>query len=173
MAINGRSELVKTRFDDNEENEIIIFKADQKVQFTTVQLLEKAQRLVIGDTKGNVWLFDYTTGQKLSVVKSHPDRITGLAYKPEDDTIVVCSKDSFLNIFSLQGTDKLTKHQAIKSSALSIVYEVQGSLLLGFNGLNCFLWDAEQDLALIKVNTKGGNRPVRGRYGPIKKGGDP
>lgn len=26
---------------------------------------------------------------------------------------------------------------------------------------------------MIKVNTKGGNRPVRGRYGPLTQGGKP
>ena len=39
--------------------------------------------------------------------------------------------------------------------------------LLGFNGLNCFVWDAERDIELLKVNTKGGNRPVRARYGQV------
>ena len=40
--------------------------------------------------------------------------------------------------------------------------------MLGFNGLFCYLWDSEQDLALLKVNTKGGNRPVRAWYGPLE-----
>ena len=42
-------------------------------------------------------------------------------------------------------------------------------LLLGFSGLYCYLWDAHQNLALIKVNTKGGNRPIRARYGPLSE----
>ena len=28
-------------------------------------------------------------------------------------------------------------------------------------------------MALLKVNTKGGNRPIRARYGPLEDGGQP
>lgn len=63
-----------------------------------------------GDTRGNLWLFDYQTGAILSVVKSHPDRITGLTFKEEDGTIIACSKDSFLNVFTLlHGENRLAK----------------------------------------------------------------
>ena len=80
-----------------------------------------------------------------------------------------------MNIFALQGGqhDSLCKQQSLKSSALSIIYEVDGAHILGFNGLYCFLWDAKQELALLKVNTKGGNRPIRARYSPLHEGGQP
>ena len=50
-----------------------------------------------------------------------------------------------MNIFALQGGqhDSLCKQQSLKSSALSIIYEVDGAHILGFNGLYCFLWDAK------------------------------
>lgn len=72
-----------------------------------------------------------------------------------------------MNQFTLQGPDRLCKLQALKSSALNIIYEVSGDHVLGFNGLYCFLWDASQELALLKVNTKGGNRPIRARCGKL------
>ena len=43
-------------------------------------------------------------------------------------------------------------------------------MLLGFSGLYCYLWDADSSMALIKVNTKGGNRPIRARYGLMSPG---
>ena len=39
--------------------------------------------------------------------------------------------------------------------------------MLGFSGLDCIMWDQGQDLAIFKVDTKGGNRPVRARYGRL------
>ena len=54
---------------------------------------------------------------------------------------------------------------------MTIIYEVDGPRILGFNGLYCLLWDREQDLGLLKVNTKGGNRPVRAWYGQTNDSG--
>ena len=66
-------------------------------------MIEEYDRLIGGDTRGNLWLFEYSTGQLISNVRSHQDRITGLALNREDKTIVACSKDSFMNIYVLQG----------------------------------------------------------------------
>lgn len=87
--------------------------------------------------------------------------------------MVACSKDNFLNFFSVEGSssNSLAKQDSFKSSALTIVYEIHGNHILGFNGLFCIYWDTEQDLALLKVNTKGGNRPVRAWYGPLEPEG--
>ena len=125
-----------------------------------------------GDTRGSLWLFDYTNGGLLSQVKSHPDRITGLSISTKDQTLIACSKDSFINVFSLeQSLSRLEKKQSLKSNALNIVYETDQSRLLGYNGLYCILWDAERDISLLKVNTKGGNRPVRAWNRPLQSGG--
>ena len=117
-----------------------------------------------------MWLFDYSIGDLLTQIKSHTDRITGLALRSDGTSVVACSKDSFLNVFSVEPNGNIAKQDSIKSSALTIVYEIDGNRILGFNGLYCYIWDAEQDLSLLKVNTKGGNRPVRAWYGPLNPG---
>ena len=68
VGANGRAELIKTTFDTVTQTLSVpmVFKADQKVQFTAVQLFEAQDRLVCGDTRGNLWLFDYSTGETLS-----------------------------------------------------------------------------------------------------------
>ena len=152
------------------------------MQFTAVQYLDQQPqaRLVLGDTRGHLWLFNYETAQEISSVKAHPERITGLSLKADDEgyELISSSKDSFLNVYRYSnnqnpGQECLSKSQSLKQTYLNIIYEAMYSddrmLLLGFSGLHCFLWDTHQNLALIKVNTKGGNRPIRARYGPLSE----
>ena len=169
LAGNGRAEMIKATYVEGQGIDAeakVVFKADQKIQFTAVQRLTQVDRLVCGDTRGHLWLFNYSTGEKLYSVKSHADRITGLDMRQEDGAIIASSKDSFVNVYSCDASaSSLAKQESIKCSALTIIYEVNGTRMLGFNGLYCLFWDREQDLCLLKVNTKGGNRPVRAWYG--------
>ena len=56
----------------------------------------------------------------------------------------------------------LFKVQSTKINKLNIIYEqFDSSLLMGFSGLNCILFDKVRQATLLSVNTKGGNRPIK------------
>ena len=105
----------------------------------------------------------------LSYVKAHRERITGLSIR--GNQIYSSSKESFLNVYQLTQTgDALHKSQAMKINALTIIYEVLSKRdeplsLLGFNSQHCFIWDADKKIQRLRVNTLGGNRPIRARIG--------
>ena len=61
---------------------------------------------------GNIWAFNYMTGEALTSIKAHNDRITMLRLSNSDE-IISCSKESFINVYALTGSN-LTKLQSIK-----------------------------------------------------------
>jgi len=65
LSFNGRQECIKKTIDlaTFEPNHELCFKIKVKNQFACLEYFKQEGVLVLGDSKGILWSFDYNTGQ--------------------------------------------------------------------------------------------------------------
>lgn len=109
--------------------------------------------IATGATDKYVRLLDMSTGECTKVLGSHDDRVNGVTFSPDAETVASASGDETVRIWSVHGADPKIL-QGHDDTVWSVAFDPTGSLLAsgGEDGTICF-WSAIDAALLRRINT--------------------
>ncbi|CDW88527.1 wd40 repeat domain-containing protein [Stylonychia lemnae] len=176
IASNGRAELIKYSIKNFNDVDIVIsqptiYKVEIKTQFICLVYSSKLNIAVAGDTKGNLFSFDFsqTSDQPLlnfQQLKAHKnERVISLFLDESKGQLYSTSKDNYINVYNFDENKQIQKIQSIKEEDLNIIYNINmmnnKMVLLGFYGNFAYIWNKQENMQIFSIDTKGGNRPLK------------
>jgi hypothetical protein len=101
-----------------------------------------------------------------------------LHYCEETQQLYSTSKDNYINIYKFEEynpeTNQITKDifyiskvSSIKEEDLNIIYQIcthqagNKMVMLGFHGNYAYVWNKHENMQIMSIDSKGGNRPIR------------
>jgi WD40 repeat protein len=117
-------------------------------------------------------------------LKAHNnERVLSLTFNPGTSQLYSTSKDKHVNVYKFNKLEDassadgiflpnqqsqyfLSKTTQQKEEDLNIIYQLcfhGGSklVMLGFYGNYAYVWDKQENMQIMSVDTKGGNRPIK------------
>lgn len=161
LASNGRTELIRTSLSlERMEGQYRLVSAQTgtftvgiKTQYICIQLIKTPSVLVAGDTKGNIFVFDYQApgGEAYQQLKAHKnERVISLYYCATTHQLYSTSKDNYINLYRLSPeTLRLSKTTSLKEEGLNVIQclslhpKNRRLIVLGFYGNYAYLWNKQ------------------------------
>jgi len=160
LASNGRTELIRTSLSlERMEGQYRLVSAQSgtftvgiKTQYICIQLMTPSV-LVAGDTKGNIFVFDYQApGEAYQQLKAHKnERVISLYYCQTTHQLYSTSKDNYINLYRLSpetSRPRLSKTTSLKEEDLNVIqclsiHSGRRLIMLGFYGNYAYLWNKQ------------------------------
>jgi len=142
---NGRIKKVFTGLLKHEESEIGVFK-----------LLQQGTRFLLGDDRGNINIYNTSTGEKIRELISHSNEVTSLEVDYFNNLVISSGVDSLINI-QKEGKVNYEMKRSIKNVNFNkgvsfMEVSVYHSLILTMgNNNSIFVWDYEYAKLLASI----------------------
>ncbi len=106
-----------------------IYKVAIKTQFISVLFIPQYNILIAGETKGNLFLFDFTPldGEVMNYqqLKAHKnERVLSITYDEVRNMVYSTSKDNYINAYSIDENKHIQKISSIKEEDLNLIYDI-------------------------------------------------
>lgn len=105
----------------------------------------------------SVRIWDLDRGKQLQALTGHTLAVTGVAFTPDGERIVSCSRDSSVRLWSVGGGNEIRRFEGHSAEALCLAVSSNGGLVASGSWGAVLLWDLETGQFVKRFDGHHGN----------------